>query len=97
MPPLRPFEGMNMAEVIANTVNYIKQVMPTVLTGSEDCKYVYRMGSIVPASGIYRCTGCGHEITSNKDDHFPPQNRHQHADPKIEVQWQLIVKTQTKG
>lgn len=86
-----------MAEVIANTAHYIKKIAPTILGGAEEWKYVYGIGAAVPASGIYRCTGCGDEITSNKGDKFPPQNRHQHADQKVDVLWQLIVKTQTKG
>lgn len=86
-----------MAEVTANTTRYIEQIAPTILTGSEEWGYVHGIGSPVPASGIYRCTGCGDEITSNKGDKFPPQNHHQHADQMVDVRWELIVKTQTKG
>ncbi|NWC06584.1 protein L [Pseudomonas sp. G1002] len=86
-----------MAEIIANTAHHIKQTAPTILDAADEWKYVFGIGSPVPASGIYRCTGCGDEITSNKGDKFPPQNRHQHADPKVEVKWQLIVKTTTKA
>ncbi|MCE2009028.1 MULTISPECIES: protein L [Enterobacter] len=39
----------------------------------------YNPGDTVPVSGIYRCTVCGKEVTSNKDDPFPPQNHHQHS------------------
>ncbi|WP_080593249.1 protein L [Pseudomonas fluorescens] len=86
-----------MAEVIANTAHYVQKIAPTRRDDVDQWQYVYSTGSAVPASGIYRCTGCGDEITSNKGDKFPPQNRHQHTDPKIEVQWQLIVRTQTKS
>lgn len=53
-------------------------------------------GETVPVSGIYRCTNCGREITSNADESFPPQNHHQHsiASP---VYWQLTVRTDTHG
>lgn len=86
-----------MAEVIANTAHYIRKIEPSIFDPLDEWKYVYGIGSEVPASGIYRCTGCGDEITSNKGDKFPPQNRHQHKDPKVDVLWQLIVKTQTKA
>jgi hypothetical protein len=86
-----------MAEVIANTAHYVRKIAPTILDEVEEWQYVYGIGAAVPASGIYRCTGCGDEITSNKGDKFPPQNRHQHANSSVPVQWQLIVKTQTKG
>ena len=85
-----------MAEVTADTALHVKQITNTLLGGAEEWNKAYGIGSTVPASGIYRCTGCGHEITSNKGDNFPPQNRHQHSDPKVAVNWQLIVKTQTK-
>ncbi|MBK5512280.1 protein L [Pseudomonas sp. TH15] len=84
-----------MAEVIANTAHYIRKIAPTILDKVEEWQYVYGTGAVVPASGIYRCTGCGDEITSNKGDKFPPQNRHQHTNLSVPVQWQLIVKTQT--
>lgn len=56
----------------------------------------YRPSDDVPKSGIYRCVNCGDEVTSNKGDPFPPQNKTQHpcAD---KIEWQLIVMTQTKG
>jgi hypothetical protein len=41
---------------------------------------LYYRRYIVPKSGIYKCQGCNKEITSNKDDPFPPQNKHQHTD-----------------
>lgn len=85
-----------MAEIIAHSIQHLKQIDSPVLEAADEWKYVFGVGSPVPASGIYRCIGCGHEITSNKGDNFPPQNRHQHPDPKTVVQWQLIVKTQTK-
>ena len=55
----------------------------------------YNPGDEVPVSGIYRCTGCGKEITSNKNDPFPPQNHHQHSQDQGSVKWKLNVKTDT--
>ncbi|AZE48259.1 hypothetical protein C4K04_2586 [Pseudomonas chlororaphis] len=86
-----------MAQVTSQTALHINQIHNTLLGGAEEWSKAYGISATVPASGIYRCIGCGDEITSNKGDKFPPQNRHQHADQKAEVLWQLIVKTQTKG
>ncbi len=84
-----------MATVIEQTVKYLKQTKPTLL-GSGLWDSLHPIGATVPASGIYRCEGCGDEITSNKGDQFPPQNKHQHTNQK-KVEWRLIVKTDTQG
>lgn len=57
----------------------------------------YGPGKEVPVSGIYRCTGCKKEITSNKGDSFPPQNHHQHTTMQGVIQWKLNVRTNTDG
>ncbi|MFO0887577.1 MAG: hypothetical protein U0790_00370 [Isosphaeraceae bacterium] len=46
-----------------------------------------------PFSGIYRCTGCGHEVTSVQGHPLPPQNHHQHSASQGAIRWQLIVAT----
>lgn len=51
----------------------------------------------VPVSGIYKCSGCKKEITSNKEDPFPPQNHHQHSREQGTIRWKLIVRTNTEG
>ena len=51
----------------------------------------------VPVSGIYRCTGCNREVTSNQGDPFPPQNHHQHTVAQGAVRWKLNVRTNTTG
>ncbi|TAA46252.1 protein L [Pseudoxanthomonas winnipegensis] len=58
---------------------------------------VYDPGDDVPVSGIYRCLGCKREITSNKDDPFPPQNHHQHQAGQGAIRWKLNVRTNTNG
>ncbi|OPB14495.1 protein L [Pseudomonas fluorescens] len=58
---------------------------------------IFGPGQTVPASGIYRCTGCRKEITSNGGDPFPPQNHHQHSLLQGPVQWRLNVGTNTAG
>lgn len=85
-----------MAEVTSTTALHVKQVNNTLLGSAPEWSNAYGIGASVPASGIYRCIGCGHEITSNKGDNFPPQNKHQHPGSTTDVLWQLIVKTQTK-
>jgi hypothetical protein len=44
-----------------------------------------------PWSGIYRCEGCGREITSVKDYPLPPQNHHQHTYGQGAIRWKLVV------
>ncbi|NMX26271.1 protein L [Pseudomonas sp. WS 5406] len=85
-----------MALYIQETAKYLAKTTPTVL-GSSVWTTVHKIGSIVPASGIYRCEGCGDEITSNKGTEFPPQNKHQHPGSSTTIGWRLIVETQTKG
>jgi len=83
-----------MAQYASHTSKYLNQ------SDEQTAVYWrthYEIGDIVPVSGIYRCVGCGDEITSNKYDPFPPQNKHQHTDAKKEILWELIVKTQTTG
>ncbi|MEC4240805.1 protein L [Pseudomonas sp. MF6394] len=52
---------------------------------------------IVPVSGIYRCTGCNKEVTSNHGDKFPPQNHHQHTLLAGPIKWKINVWTNTEG
>ena len=44
-----------------------------------------------PHSGIYRCVGCGHMISSTKGNTLPPQNHPQHTVAQGAIRWQLIV------
>ena len=86
-----------MAFYTAQTVKFLSK-KDTTLLGNPEWNELHQIGSIVPVSGIYRCEGCGDEITSNKGDPFPPQNKHQH--PSVfgqKVEWRLIVQTQTQG
>lgn len=86
-----------MAIVTKETAQHVFTAKPTLL-GGGDWNDLHQVGGIVPASGIYRCEGCGDEITSNKGDKFPPQNHHQHDGILgAKVEWRLIVKTETKG
>lgn len=62
----------------------------------KEWESTYGISEKVPASGIYRCTGCGDEITSNKGDIFPPQNRTQHPNCSA-IKWRLVAKTRTQA
>ncbi len=52
-------------------------------------------GTPVPASGIYRCVGCGKEVAANQGNPLPTQNHAQH-DPRVHgpIRWQLLVYAQ---
>lgn len=58
-------------------------------------KTSYDPGNTVPQSGIYKCTGCKREVTSNKGDPFPPPSHHSHT--PTAVKWKLLVWTNTAG
>ncbi len=48
-------------------------------------------GTAAPLSGIYRCLGCGREVTSEEDNPLPPQNHHQHTQGQGRILWRLAV------
>jgi len=52
---------------------------------------IHEAGVPTPFSGIYRCTGCGHEVTSVRPHPLPPQNHHQHTQAQGRIRWQLVV------
>ena len=51
----------------------------------------YKPGEKAHDAGIYRCTGCGHEIGIADDHTMPPQGKHQHGPGDGEIRWQMIV------
>lgn len=57
---------------------------------------VYAPASRTPYSGIYRCEGCGHEVTSVYDHPLPPQNHHQHTYVQGTIRWRLVACDQGK-
>ena len=48
-------------------------------------------GAATPWSGIYRCEGCGKNITSIYGHTLPPQNHHQHTAIQGRIRWRLAV------
>lgn len=54
-------------------------------------------GSRVPDSGIYRCEGCGDEISHTKDQILPTQNHRQHSQAQGAIRWRLIAAAVTQA
>lgn len=54
----------------------------------------YNPGDTCKHEGIYKCKGCGKEITLAKDKTFPPQNHHQHSQQQGSIRWNLFVYAQ---
>lgn len=52
---------------------------------------VWKPGETPDFAGIYRCTGCGDEIASNKGVQLPTQNHRQHAPAQGDIRWKLLV------
>lgn len=48
-------------------------------------------GDSPPDSGIFRCEGCGKEISHTKSSTLPPQNHHQHTATQGKIQWRMVV------
>lgn len=48
-------------------------------------------GTPAPRSGIYRCDGCGVEITSIQPTPLPGAEHHTHTAQQKLVRWKLIV------
>ncbi|AIE86046.1 aminoglycoside 6-N-acetyltransferase [Fimbriimonas ginsengisoli Gsoil 348] len=58
---------------------------------------IYEPGSKPAHSGIYRCEGCGKEISHNAGVSLPPQNHHQHTVAQGKVRWRMSVYAETNG
>lgn len=74
-----------------------RSVLTSVVGDNAWWKNDYTPGVQVPVSGIYKCTGCGKEVTSNEGDPFPPQSHHQHSTSQGKILWRLNVRTSTDG
>lgn len=69
---------------------YLKQANPNTLFDN-----IHEPGAQCPYSGIYRCEGCGREVTSNGGDPLPPQNHHQHSYAQGRIRWRCVVAHQS--
>jgi hypothetical protein len=63
------------------------------LTQSQDAAFdvVHSPGSTAPHAGIYKCTGCGHEIGIAAGHTLPPQGHPQHPTSLGPIRWKLLV------
>jgi len=48
-------------------------------------------GDLAPRAGIYRCLGCGREITAAEDATLPQSEHHTHTPREGLPRWKLIV------
>ena len=69
-----------------------------ILVQSNDASFdnTYEPGEHSPYSGIYRCEGCGREITHIGTTTLPPQDHHQHTPIQGSILWKMVVYPQTK-
>lgn len=58
---------------------------------------IYSPGDRPEVSGIFRCEGCGKEISHNEGVSLPAQNHDQHSTAQGEIRWRLIVRANTAG
>jgi len=63
------------------------------LTKSSDQAFdtISKPGETPPHSGIYKCTGCGHEVVAEQGRQFPTQNHRQHTTQQGQIRWKLIA------
>lgn len=52
---------------------------------------VHKPGEKCAHEGIYKCDGCGKEVTIAGGKTIPPQNHHQHTAQQGEIRWKLFV------
>jgi len=66
---------------------------PQFLSQSNHAAFdaILNPGDQPASSGIYRCVGCGKEITHIAGTSLPPQNHHQHTYQQGHIRWQLAV------
>lgn len=66
---------------------------PNLLQQSQHIAFdqIHPAGTITPYSGVYRCEGCGHEVSSTYGHPLPPQNHHQHTFAQGQIRWRLVV------
>jgi hypothetical protein len=65
----------------------------TLQTAGEDFDEIHEPGHLTPASGIYRCEGCGMSITSVQMNPLPGMSHRQHGQEHGQIRWRLVVKS----
>ncbi|TAY66541.1 hypothetical protein ELG88_09735 [Rhizobium leguminosarum] len=51
----------------------------------------WKPGETPDHAGIYKCSGCGDEIASNKGIQLPSQNHRQHSTSQGSIRWKMLV------
>lgn len=51
----------------------------------------YPADTQAPASGIYKCRGCGREVLCYEGMHLPPEYHHKHNVIQGPIFWELVV------
>lgn len=66
---------------------------PQFLTQSTDAAFdkVFDPDVVTPHAGIYRCDGCGRELTCLGGQSLPPPDHHGHTPQQGPVKWRLVV------
>jgi hypothetical protein len=72
-------------------VAYYKDLAHLTQYDGDMFKPTHKPGEQVTFSGVYRCAGCGKEISHNASVSLPPQNHHQHNASQGDIRWKLIV------
>ena len=70
---------------IYKEVSYISQLANPIF--DEE----HAPGAPAPREGIYRCVGCGREVTAAEDMPLPAPEHHAHGATESGLMWKLIV------
>ncbi len=52
---------------------------------------VHPAGGPAEHPGIYRCEGCGYEVTAGPGQTLPPADHHSHTAVQGPVRWRIVV------
>ncbi|MFF7710224.1 hypothetical protein [Pseudomonas sp. NPDC007930] len=80
-----------MALHLGASAGFLGEAMPGLVAG-DLWEALYAPGDAAPAHGVYRCEGCGEEVTCARSAPLPAREQHAHYGP-WRVQWRLVAKT----
>jgi hypothetical protein len=81
----RPFITPGAVMALYKYDAYVSKSTDTVFDGEQ------KPGETASHAGIFRCLGCGREVTSHEGGTLPPQNHHQHTAAQGSIRWRLAV------
>jgi len=58
---------------------------------SPEFDVVTAPSALAPATGIFRCVGCGREDVSRRGEPLPPRDHHRHTSSQGMIRWRLVV------